>query len=109
MVETSEHSSISSTSSKEGVMDGLEVQVRGEQAERKLSASSGGSSPLINGGESPHIDSHPSHRVTTNGHNNEVHEKGEEREREREREREKRERCMLFCIIAKSRIVGCIM
>ena len=66
-------------------MDGLEVQVRGEQAERKLSASSGGSSPLINGGESPHIDSHLSHRVTTNGHNNEVHEKGEEREREGEK------------------------
>ena len=65
-VETSEHSSISSTSSKEGMMDGLEV--RGEQAERKLSASSGGSSPLINGGESPHIESH----LTTNGHSSEV-------------------------------------
>ena len=74
-IETSEHSSISSTSSKEGVMDGgLEVQLRGEQAERKISAaSSGGSSPLINGGESPHIESlHPPHRVTTNGHSTEV-------------------------------------
>lgn len=53
---------------------GLEVQLRGEQAERKISAaSSGGSSPLINGGESPHIESlHTSHRVTTNGHSTEV-------------------------------------
>ena len=73
-IETSEHSSNSSTSSKEGVMDGLEV--RGEQAERKLSASSGGSSPLVNGGESPHMELHLSHRVTTNGHSSEVCAKG---------------------------------
>ena len=49
-------------------MDGLEV--RGEEAERKSSASSSGSFPLINGGESPQMDSH-SHRVT-NGHSSEV-------------------------------------
>ena len=53
---------------KESPLDGLEVHVPGEEAERKSSASSSGSIPLVNGGESPQLDSH---RVT-NGHSTEV-------------------------------------
>ena len=55
------------TETKESLMDGVEI--RGEEAERKSSASSSGSSHLVNGGESPRTNS----RVT-NGHSNEVSE-----------------------------------
>ena len=62
---------------KDSPVDGVEV--RGEEAERKSSASSSGSLPMVNGGESPQLDTH---RVT-NGHSTEVRlREGGERERE---------------------------
>ena len=66
------------TEAKELLMDGVEL--RGEEAERKLSASSSGTSHLVNGGESPRTESH---RVT-NGHSNEVSEWGKDNENGRE-------------------------
>ena len=84
---------------------GLEVQLRGEQAERKISAaSSGGSSPLINGGESPHIESlHPPHRVTTNGHSTEVRVQYRCMREEEEGREGGGERSLVWCSTCKTR------
>ena len=51
---------------KESTLEGLEI--RGEAAERKSSASSSGSAPLVNGEDSPRMDP----LRVTNGHSSEV-------------------------------------
>ena len=61
--ETTEHAQQKESTPLEG------VEVWGDVAERKTSASSSGSAPLVNGEESPQLDHQ--HRVT-NGHSSEV-------------------------------------